>query len=63
MMNNRLVMTMLTIAMVVIISTWQLTEHGSPELLKQVLGVITVCWLVYILFRMPQDDDDWAGQC
>ena len=64
--NKTLVMQALMIAFVMIAVIWELTgyltEHRLAEMPKQVLGAAFFCWLVYTLFRTPQDDD-WAGQC
>lgn len=50
------------IALVMIAIIWELTEHRLAEMPKQVLGAAVLCWLVYTLFRTPQDGDDWVGQ-
>lgn len=60
--NKTIVRQALMIALVMIAIIWELTEHRLAEMPKQVLGAAVLCWLVYTLFRTPQDGDDWVGQ-
>ncbi len=64
--NKTVVIQALMIALVMIAIIWELTgyltEHRLAAMPKQVLGAAVLCWLVYTLFRTPQDGDDWAGQ-
>ena len=63
--NKTHVMQALIISLIVIAVvgelTCYLTEHRFAEMPKQMLGAAVLCWIVYTLFRTPQDDD-WAGQ-
>ncbi|WP_371825443.1 hypothetical protein [Mucilaginibacter sp. SMC90] len=66
-MNNKtIVLQALLIVLVIIAIVWEvtryITEHRFAEMPKQLMGAVFLCWLVYILSRTPQDDDDWAGQ-
>jgi uncharacterized membrane protein YfcA len=63
--NRTLIMQALTSALIFIAIGWQvtgyLTEHRFSKKPKQLLCAVFLSWLVYTLFRTPQDDDDWAG--
>ncbi|OOQ56651.1 hypothetical protein [Mucilaginibacter pedocola] len=64
--NKKIMIQALVIALVIIGAVWELTGfisgHGPSENAKQLRAAAIVCWLANILFRRPQDDDDWAGQ-
>lgn len=61
-----IVVQALVTALAIIAIVWELTGfmtgHQSAESPKQFLSAVFLCWLVFTLFRKPQDDDDWAGQ-
>lgn len=53
-------------SMALIAILWELmgliTTQRLAEFPKQLLAAALLCWLVLVLFRKPEDDDDWAGQ-
>ncbi|WP_345211076.1 hypothetical protein [Mucilaginibacter gynuensis] len=62
--NKELMLRVLFATLAIVAIIWELTAfiigHQAAETPKQLLSAIFLCWVVFCLFRKPQDDDDWA---